>query len=214
MKLKNKLLMLLMGTMLLVPCTVSAADTKEVDWKTAISMESDLDMLFGNEYDEYKTLYTTVYLNMRPVPNTKSNVSKVLAPNTEVTAVSDYNGWAKIKIKNQNDTYSYFYVWAEYLDDEKQTGEYLGKFKLTAYCNCSRCCGKWAGGATASGAMPSAGRTVAMGGIAFGTKLMINGNIYTVEDRGTPYGHVDIYHNSHSEALQFGLQYADVYRVD
>ena len=38
-------------------------------------------------------------------------------------------------------------------------------------------------------------------------------NIYTVEDLGTPYGHVDIYFDNHSDALSFGLQYADVYQV-
>ena len=47
-----------------------------------------------------------------------------------------------------------------------------------------------------------------------GTKLMINGTVYTVEDRGTSYGHVDIFFNSHSEALQFGSGYADVYQVN
>ena len=90
-------------------------------------------------------------------------------------------------------------------------GELLGNFKLTAYCNCSICCGKWSGGPTASGTMPTQGRTVAMAGVPFGTKLIINGKIYTVEDRGTPYGHVDIYMNDHDECNQFGVQYAQVY---
>ena len=92
-------------------------------------------------------------------------------------------------------------------------GKYLGRFKLTAYCTCSICCGSWAGGSTASGTTPTPGRTIAMGGVPFGTKLMINGTVYTVEDRGTAYGHVDILMGSHSQALQFGLQYADVYLV-
>lgn len=91
-------------------------------------------------------------------------------------------------------------------------GKYLGNFILTAYCNCAQCCGT-AGNLTASGTVPSAGRTVAMAGVPFGTRLMINGNVYTVEDLGTPYGHVDIYFDNHSDALSFGLQYADVYQV-
>lgn len=93
-------------------------------------------------------------------------------------------------------------------------GTYLGDFTLTAYCNCSKCCGSWSGGGTASGTVPTAGRTVAMGGIPFGTKLLINGNVYTVEDRGTGYGHVDIYMDSHSAALQFGSQKAAVYQLN
>ena len=93
-------------------------------------------------------------------------------------------------------------------------GKYLGRFKLTAYCNCSICCGKWSGGGTASGTTPTPGRTIAMAGVPFGTKLSINGQIYTVEDRGTAYGHVDIFMGSHSEALGFGMKYADVYQVN
>ena len=91
--------------------------------------------------------------------------------------------------------------------------EYLGTFTLTAYCNCASCCGT-AGNATASGVMPTTGHTVAMGGIDFGTKLLINGTVYTVEDRGTPYGHVDIYMDSHDAALQFGMGSAEVYLVN
>lgn len=92
-------------------------------------------------------------------------------------------------------------------------GTYLGNFRLTGYCNCAQCCGT-AGNATASGAMPTAGHTVAMAGVPFGTQLSINGTIYTVEDLGTPYGHVDIYFDSHEAALSFGSQYADVYQVN
>jgi len=100
------------------------------------------------------------------------------------------------------------------VDNTSSQGTYLGKFRLTAYCSCVRCCGKWAGGPTASGVMPTAGRTIAMGGVPFGTKLRINGTVYTVEDRGTSYGHVDVYFGSHAEALGFGSKYADVYQVN
>ena len=102
-------------------------------------------------------------------------------------------------------------------NDSQDTGDgqgtYLGNFTLTAYCNCAQCCGT-AGNQTASGTWPQAGRTVAMAGVPFGTQLLINGNVYTVEDLGTPYGHVDIYFDSHSDALAFGLQSADVYRLN
>lgn len=90
-------------------------------------------------------------------------------------------------------------------------GKFLGNFKLTAYCSCPVCCGIWSGGPTASGLMPIENHTVAMAGVPFGTNLIINGKLYTVEDRGTPYGHVDIYMNNHWDALQFGVQYADVF---
>lgn len=99
-------------------------------------------------------------------------------------------------------------------DSSSGQGTYLGRFKLTAYCACPICCGQWSGGNTASGTRPTAGRTIAMAGVPFGTQLMINGHVYTVEDRGTAYGHVDVFMGSHSDALQFGLQYADVYQVN
>lgn len=104
----------------------------------------------------------------------------------------------------------------EVKDEPKETnssGTYLGRFKLTAYCACAKCCGK-TDGITASGTKATQGRTVAMGGVPLGTKIRINGKTYVVEDRGTVYGHVDVFFNSHSAALQFGKKYADVYLVE
>jgi peptidoglycan hydrolase CwlO-like protein len=91
-------------------------------------------------------------------------------------------------------------------------GTYLGTFMLTAYCPCAKCCGR-ANAPTASGVMPTPNHTIAMAGVPFGTKLLINGTVYTVEDLGTPYGHVDIFMSSHSACLEFGVQYAEVYQV-
>lgn len=94
--------------------------------------------------------------------------------------------------------------------DDSQ-GKYLGRFRLTGYCNCALCHGQ---GYTAGGTVPQAGRTVAMNGIPFGTKLLINGGVYVVEDRGVPYGNVDIYHDTHDQALSFGVGYAEVYQLN
>ena len=85
-------------------------------------------------------------------------------------------------------------------------------YKITAYCSCSKCCGR-ATGRTASGTKATAGRTVAASGkFAFGTKLNIGGHIYTVEDRGGAVNgnKIDIYVNSHAEALQWGVKYLPV----
>lgn len=103
-------------------------------------------------------------------------------------------------------------VWAiDFLSP--QIEEYLGEFKLTAYCKCSYCSGIWTEAPTASGVMPVEGRTVAMWGIPFGTSLLIDGEVYVVEDRGTPYGHVDIFMEDHDRCLQFGVKYADVSKL-
>ena len=98
-------------------------------------------------------------------------------------------------------------------NQDTSKGKYLGNFRLTAYCACASCCGV-STGITASGTVATQGRTVAMYGVPFGTKLLINGTVYTVEDRGTAYGHVDIFFNSHEDALRFGSQRADVYQVN
>ena len=85
-------------------------------------------------------------------------------------------------------------------------------YKITAYCPCSKCCGK-ASGRTASGTKATAGRTVAASSkFAFGTKLNIGGHIYTVEDRGGAVtgNKIDIFVNSHAEALQWGVRYLPV----
>jgi 3D (Asp-Asp-Asp) domain-containing protein len=108
---------------------------------------------------------------------------------------------------------SYEESYEETSSSSSSSGTYLGTFKLTGYCNCASCCGT-AGNATASGVYPTSGHTVAMAGVPFGTQLLINGTVYTVEDLGTPYGHVDIYFDSHSSALAFGLQYAEVYQLN
>ena len=85
-------------------------------------------------------------------------------------------------------------------------------YKITAYCPCSKCCGK-TNGRTASGTTATAGRTVAASSkFAFGTKLNIGGHIYTVEDRGGAISgnKIDIFVNSHAEALQWGVRYLNV----
>ena len=71
-------------------------------------------------------------------------------------------------------------------------------YKITAYCPCAKCCGK-ATGRTAMGTRATAGRTVAASAkFAFGTKLNINGHVYTVEDRGGAINgnKIDIFVNS------------------
>ena len=89
-------------------------------------------------------------------------------------------------------------------------------YKITAYCPCSKCCGK-STGRTASGTKATAGRTVAApSNFAFGTKLNIGGHIYTVEDRGGAINgnKIDIYVSSHQAALQWGVRYLTVSVVE
>lgn len=95
-------------------------------------------------------------------------------------------------------------------NSEEERWESLGRWKLSAYCKGSCCNGRNAG-RTASGAPMVVGDTVATARLPFGTKLKINDHIYTVTDRGVPYGQVDILHESHSVARRFGIHYAEVF---
>ena len=89
----------------------------------------------------------------------------------------------------------------------------IGEYKLTFFCNCKKCCGKWAGGPTASGTMPAEGRTVARGALPLGTRILIAGQgEFIVEDRGVTGKHIDIYMNSHSACLKKGVQRGEVFR--
>lgn len=85
-------------------------------------------------------------------------------------------------------------------------------YKVTAYCACMKCCGK-TNGITAMGTKATQGRTVAASSkFAFGTKLNINGQVYIVEDRGGAItgNKIDVYMNSHSAALAWGVRYLPV----
>lgn len=90
----------------------------------------------------------------------------------------------------------------------------MGKFKLTAYCACSECCGKWADGITSTGTKPVQGRTIAVDQdvIPYGSEVIVNGHTYIAEDCGGAIvgNRIDVYFDSHEEALEFGVQYSPV----
>lgn len=150
-------------------------------------------------------------LNIREFADNESSIIDTVLLNTELLVVKNFNvdGWRQI-IYNDNK----YYVWGEYLSENKveQKYTYLGNYKITHYCPNS-CCGT-GNGITASGVTATPYRTVAMKGIEFGTKLNINGNTYVVEDRGVGSGVIDICVNSHQEALNKGVYYADVYVIN
>lgn len=84
----------------------------------------------------------------------------------------------------------------------------------TAYCPCSKCCGEYANGITASGAIARANHTIAVDRnvIPLGTKVLYNGNIYVAEDTGGAVkgNRIDIYFDSHNEALRFGRKTIEI----
>ena len=88
--------------------------------------------------------------------------------------------------------------------------QYYGVCTITHYCPCKKCCGQWASGYTASGTLATAYRTCAAD-LPFGTEVMIDGQVYVVEDRGVGGMWVDIFVDTHEEALQRGMYEREVY---
>ena len=188
--------------------------------------EESGDSLDSSSTEELLNFYTITSVNIRQGPSTEDLIVKTVPINTLLMVIAETatDTWSKVKIDN-----NYFFVYNEYISKEKtitteQLNEnkqnskeessdnnenFLGYFTLTYYCPCSKCCGQWASGITASGTTAEAGRTIATSNkYAFGTKMNINGHIYTVEDRGGAIkgNKIDIYVNSHSEALKLGKQ--------
>lgn len=95
----------------------------------------------------------------------------------------------------------------------------LGVCKLTAYCkeNYPHICNNGSSNSTATGTIPTVGRTIAVDPsvIPYGSQVIINGHTYIAEDCGGAIkgNKIDILFETHKEALQFGVQYAEVFVV-
>ena len=113
-----------------------------------------------------------------------------------------------------------------YIDDSSTTkkvkaGDSLGKVWVTAYCPCTICCGPYANGITASGKKATAKHTIAVDAynpiVPMGTKVIIEGTEYTVEDTGdlNHYGNdFDIFYARHDDCLQWGRKNVEAYLAD
>lgn len=173
-----------------------------------------------------ETLYVNVKsgVNVRESYTTESNKVKGLTYGSKVTITEKLDNWGKIG-ENQWVLLDNFSTTRPVIEEPKKetktnnngkikssnvsTNESTGwvKFNASAYCGCFSCCNKTTG-ITASGTKATAGRTVAMSGsYPFGTKVEIKGmGTYVVEDRGGAIkgNKIDIYFDSHQEALNFG----------
>lgn len=92
---------------------------------------------------------------------------------------------------------------------------------VSAYCLCSKCCGKWSAEhpsrvgtdyvqKTATGTIPEVGRTIAVDPkyIPLGAQVELDGHIYTAEDTGggVDGAWIDLLCETHDEALKWGLR--------
>ena len=90
--------------------------------------------------------------------------------------------------------------------------------RVTAYCACTKCCGRYSDGVTASGHKIRGGDAfvAADAKYAFGTEMAIEGynggKPVKVLDRGSAIydNRIDVFFASHKEAIEWGVRYIEV----
>lgn len=107
------------------------------------------------------------------------------------------------------------YIEEDYIEPVETKKDYVYIFEATAYCPCEVCCDEWSDGITYTGTKATEGRTIAVDPkvIPLGTKVVIDGNEYIAEDIGGGVNgyYVDIFFNSHDDALKFGRRYVEIH---
>lgn len=100
-------------------------------------------------------------------------------------------------------------------EDTAVPGKSYGTFKISAYCGCESCSGGHL--YTYSGTIPKENHTISadLDQFPLGTRLCIDGIVYTVEDKGSGVveDHLDIYFDTHEEALDYGLRKVEVFEA-
>lgn len=98
---------------------------------------------------------------------------------------------------------------------------FLGEYTLTAYCPCTRCCGK-SDGITATGTLAAEGRTIAVDPrvIPYGSHVLLiwpdgTQRTYIAEDCGSSVtgNRIDVFFTDHETARIFGVQSAMAYLI-
>ena len=157
-------------------------------------------------------------LNVRSEPSLQGAIIGSLYRGSQITGGQSSNGWTPIVYNGKN-----AFVYSAYLTTQSNTSTstntntgnltYIGTYRTTGYDICYSCCGK-IDGITASGTKATPGRTVAMKGYPYGTKIYIEGVGYrTVEDTGGFHTNtIDILCNNHSECYAI-TGYKKVYLV-
>lgn len=100
--------------------------------------------------------------------------------------------------------------------EQNHSTKSLGTFQLTGYCPCYSCSEGW-GRHTSTGKLASSNHTIAVDPrvIPYGSRVMIDGVIYTAEDcgGGVKGNHIDIFYDTHAETRQHGTQYKEIFLV-
>lgn len=143
---------------------------------------------------------------------------QVKAMQLEVKKLEYQNSRQAAQIKDKQQQIEILEIMLDYQEEEQPKDIYAGEFEITYYCPCTDCCGK-TDGITASGTLAQEGITVAADWdiLPLGSKIYIEGIGYrTVEDKGGAIvgQSLDVFVNSHTEALELGRHKADVWIVE
>ena len=162
---------------------------------------------------------------------TEGTVSATTTPNEEVHETTDsFEETTVSETNNESDYQNGSHEQTGDVDSDEEInnseGINLGSFTLTAYCSCVQCCGQYAinrpvdengveivYGSTGTRLIAGVSIAVDPRVIPYGSKVVINGRTYIAHDTGGGINgnRIDVYFNNHQEALNFGVQYANVY---
>ena len=216
-------------------------DKSEQEIEIANISESGIETTLNSLLEAYNTIVEKIEVKEEKIPyeTIKKNVAKGAKSTKNKVVRQGVNGLKKVtyKVKYQNDAEIERTKISEEIIKKpvdkivqiqekvivtsrsstrtrtsNSSGSKVKIYKVTAYCACSKCCGK-STGITASGKRATAGRTIAApSSFKFGTKLSKNGKTYVVEDRGGAIkgNRIDLYVESHSAALRWGVKYLPV----
>ena len=126
----------------------------------------------------------------------------------EMQELSDHDAELRDSLVTLSD--EYHRLW-DTTHTEETAWHDAGEFTITHYCGCADCCGK-SDCITATGALAKMGRTVSVDPdvIPLGSEVLINGQVYIAEDTGVSGKHIDLYIESHEQALQMGVYKTEV----
>lgn len=126
----------------------------------------------------------------------------------EAQELSEHNAELRDSLVTLSDEYHRLY---DETHTEQTAWQDAGVFTITHYCGCPECCGK-SDCITATGTLATMGRTVSVDPdvIPLGSEVLINGQVFCAEDTGVHGNHIDLYIDSHDQALAMGTYKTEV----
>lgn len=207
------------GTQVLLGTSYTAEDedivgAEQYYRKMEADLRKEIQEMQEEDYDEFR-------LNVDEIGHNPWQLASLLTVLYEDYTVNEVKGFLRQVFNAQYSLSSS--TSTETVTETKtvRVGESLGTVTTSGYCNCVICCGQWSGGPTASGVYPTANHTIAVDAnhpfVPMGTKVVMNGVEYTVEDTGNfaRYGvQFDVYYDSHIAATFHGHKQWECYLAD